>query len=279
MFLQLNIKTPLKTSEKVEEVLYQADVLGWETQEVGEFANYLVYPKGQAQAEELLKVLSEIPEVEVSTTWIKEENWAEMWKKNFKPLKVGKRLIIAPPWEVPREVNSSEVLVVIEPGQAFGTGHHPTTQLMLKHIEEFASSSKPDLKVLDLGCGTAILSVALLKLLPKAKVWAIDIDKDALSAGMYNAKLNDLEDKIIFSEEIPLEKFDLIMANIGFRELKKLAEKITEVANTNACAFLSGILSEDKEKLLQVYTKLGWKLKKAEDLREWGFLWISRQSK
>ena len=275
MFLQLVIKVPQNLSERVENILYESDVLGWETQETGDFITYLVYSKDEnSDVKELTATLSNLPEVEVSIQWIKEENWAEMWKENFKPIEVGDRLVIAPPWESVKE--KTKTVVIIEPGQAFGTGHHPTTKLMLLHIEKIAEILPKGAKVLDLGCGTGILSIALLKLVPDAEVWAVDIDPEAISATLYNAKINQVEKNIITSTNLPSKKFDLIMANIGFRELKKLANYITGASKPNADAFLSGVLSEDKEELLEVYLNFGWKIKKAEDLQEWGFLWISR---
>ncbi|RLG12086.1 hypothetical protein DRN73_03600 [Candidatus Pacearchaeota archaeon] len=280
VYYQIIITSPQILREKIEEFLYENIPQGWETIEIGKKIQFNVFieENNKIQLKKLENLLILYPELKIEYKVLKSQNWAEIWKVNFKPIKVGKNLVILPPWEKYQK-KSYEVLVVIEPGQAFGTGHHATTQMMLENIEKYFENTKElqslkEIKILDLGCGTGILGIACAKLCQFCKIWAIDIDEEALKAAFYNIKLNKIEKRIILKKEIPQETFDLILANIGYKELKKMASIIKKISKRNTQVFLSGFLFEDKEDIMKIYQKIGFKVIKIQKQEEWGFIWF-----
>jgi len=279
MYLQIEVSLPRNKSKTFEELLYDLFPAGWETIENEKEVTFIVFLK-EEEKEKIEKIKSEAGKEgkKIKILFIEDKDWNEVWKAGFKPLKVGRRLVIVPPWEIynPEE---GEVIIIIEPGQAFGTGHHPTTQMMLNNIEKFFEQRKEKerLKVLDLGCGTGILGIACAKLYKNIKVLAVDIDKEALKATNYNAKLNGVSPVVKTAEEIQETGFDLVVANIGYKELCKLAELIKNSVKIGGSVFLSGILKEDLDKLERRYLKLGFKKVYREEKEEWGFLWIEKR--
>jgi ribosomal protein L11 methyltransferase len=108
---------------------------------------------------------------------VSEENWAEAWKQHYHPLRVGQRIVVRPTWE-PADLKPDDIEIALDPGMAFGTGTHPTTQLCLEAIEDWMP---PGQSVLDLGCGSGILSIAAAKL-GASNIFAIDVDPVAVEA-------------------------------------------------------------------------------------------------
>ena len=146
----------------------------------------------RARLEESLWHLGQIlPLPNPSYTPIVEQDWSEAWKKNFQPIRIGKRLIIVPAWLNP-PLAPEAVALRIDPGMAFGTGTHPTTQLCLAAIERHL---KPGQRVIDLGTGSGILAVAAVKL-GAERVQAFDIDAEAVRVAKENAEINGVTDRI-----------------------------------------------------------------------------------
>ena len=193
MYWQITLKVPKNLAETVEDFLYTHISQGWQTIEINSEFLFIIYLEEKSQKlEDLKKFLVIYPQIQIESRVLKEENWEEKWKVNFKPLKIGKKIIILPPWEDYNPINQ-EIIIIIEPGQAFGTGHHPTTQMMLKNIEIFKEKIQTPyetLKVLDLGCGTGILAIACAKIFKNCLIWAVDIDILAIKACKKNALLN-----------------------------------------------------------------------------------------
>jgi ribosomal protein L11 methyltransferase len=184
---------------------------------------------------------------------VKTEDWSSSWKVHFKPLRVGKRLLIIPTWEE-AAVQSGDLVIRIDPGMAFGTGGHETTRLCLELLESVIENS-PLLTVpslLDLGTGSGILAMAA-RLLGAGRILALDIDPDAIIVARENLVLNQLTDQIECGT-IPLESleesFDIILANILAEELVRLAPFLTNRLQPGGSLILSGILA-DKEQLVR----------------------------
>src|ERR1019366_4876040 len=144
---------------------------------------------------------------------IADPGWATMWQSRFEPLAVGDRFLIVPPWH--RATESGRISVTVLPGQAFGTGHHPTTSGALLAIDDLVAHHKIA-RALDVGTGSGILAIAIA-MLGVRKVMGIDNDATALDNACENAKLNEMARRVAFSTT-PIArvrgKFDLVVANI-----------------------------------------------------------------
>jgi ribosomal protein L11 methyltransferase len=285
MYLVFTLAVSKEVAPLIEEELYSLARSGWEYEErdlevIFKFYFPLNLEKKDSDLLEHLHSLSqkyEVAKVELSLQ--PKEKWEEIWKYNFPPLKVGKRLLVLPPWEEEKE-EEGRIKVIIYPGQAFGTGHHATTQLMLENLDEFleGKEDKP-LRVLDMGCGSGILAIGVAKLCQKASILAVDIDGLALSATHENAERNKVLSQVKIAKEVPKEerdkKFDLILANIGQKELKALSSLFKELSKPgDTYLMLSGFFKEDAEDIFRHYFQLGFKKVKSQSFREWGFLML-----
>ncbi len=190
----------------------------------------------------------------------KTQDWVDGWKKNFTPL-ATKKFLIVPPWD--KQDFGIKKTIVIEPGMAFGTGHHATTLLCLELLEECSFSD--DDSVLDVGTGTGILAIACSKL-GLNKITATDIDPDALTATTYNLQLNDITGIELQNTDIPSNrKFDCVVANILAVVLKKILPLLTEATSEMGCLILSGLLEEDAAEMINEVKKCNFNLQLLEE--------------
>lgn len=211
----------------------------------------------------------------LETRPLPEEDWACAWQEYFKPLRIGKRLVIKPSWEV-YVPDPRDIVIEIDPGRAFGTGHHPSTSLILERLEElFEEVFGPngvEPYALDVGTGTGILAMAAAKLGAR-EVVAIDIDPEAAEVARENVLRNHLHDKVHVSTtpvwEL-MDAYDLIMANISAYELVLLAKKLAELLNSGGRLLLSGFLKEQAEEVISAYESRGLKLVEQKTDREFG---------
>lgn len=287
MYLQLTISAPADIADLVEEHFYLTEGLSWEREEKGESVLFRFYfpislpSEDKFRLEAVEKISAQFPDIKTEYALIERENWETIWKYHFKPLAIGKRLLILPPWE---EVDETveRLPIYIDPGQAFGTGHHASTQLILENLEIFLEETRRKTKaplVLDMGCGTGILAIATAKLCPEARIYAVDIDDLALEATERNARLNRVETQITVISSLSGEsnlRFDLILANIGYKELSSLAETFSKLSRNSAYLLLSGVLREDIEALWRIYQPLGFRKIKTQFLKEWAFLALEK---
>ncbi|MBX5436459.1 MAG: 50S ribosomal protein L11 methyltransferase [Alicyclobacillaceae bacterium] len=180
---------------------------------------------------------------------VDESEWENAWKDHFRPIPVGRRLMVVPSWERDtwhEQVSGADrerIAVVIEPGMAFGTGTHPTTQLCLEALEALVF---PGARVLDVGCGTAILSVAAARL-GAGRVVAVDIDPVAVSVATRNVADNGLSDVIEVCQGDLLsgvagEPFDLVVANILRDAVVGLAPQLPGRLAPGGRALVSGFV-------------------------------------
>ncbi len=186
-------------------------------------------------------------------TAVNAEDWSSSWKVHFKPLRVGKHLLVVPTWEEAAQL-PDDLVIRIDPGMAFGTGGHETTRLCLELLEQAMEScdtpSTPSL--LDLGTGSGILAMAA-SLLGGGRILALDIDPDAVVVARENLALNELSDRVECGTaplEALTENFDIILANILAEELVRLAPFLIDRLHSGGALILSGILGE-KEQLVR----------------------------
>jgi ribosomal protein L11 methyltransferase len=177
--------------------------------------------------------------------------WRDAWRAYFKPLRVGERLVIKPSWEA-YQAAPGDVVITLDPGQAFGTGTHESTQLVLA---ELSSQVTSDMRVLDVGTGSGILAIACL-LLGAGAADAIDTDPLAISATRENAEANRVAGRLAASErglsELT-ERYPLVLANIEARVLIPLAPELAARVADGGRLILSGLLHADAEPVRAAY--------------------------
>lgn len=181
----------------------------------------------------------------VSAAEISDYGWAEKWKEHFKPRKVGRRLVVKPSWE-PYLCAPDEIVLTIDPGQAFGTGSHETTRMCLRLLEKLFDAPEAPRRVLDIGTGTGILGIAAA-MLGASFVLGIDTDPKAAEVAAENAKGNGVADRFEASFA-PLSTFDgaydLVLANLLAELLIDLKTEIAARCVPGGHLILSGILTE-----------------------------------
>ena len=191
---------------------------------------------------------------------VREEDWANNWKKYFKPIRVGDRIVVKPEWE---ELDAEEpagsahaagtqrIVVEINPGMAFGTGSHESTKLCLELLEKYV---KPGARVLDLGTGSGILAVASV-LLGAQSVLGIDIDEYAVKTAAENAAINKVESKCAFRVGNLLDGvsgvYQVVLANIIADVILRLVGQVADYMEPGAVLICSGIIDDREEEVLR----------------------------
>jgi ribosomal protein L11 methyltransferase len=222
------------------------------------------------QLEEALWYLGRIqPLPPAEMRLIQQTNWAEAWKQHYRPIAIGQRLLITPAWIDPPD--ASRIAIRIEPGMAFGTGTHPTTQLCLELIEAFHASQPyaHGWQTIDVGCGSGILAIAALKLGSRHAL-GVDIDPEAIDCALQNAQLNEVAPRLdlavgslanIRSGRFALRQADLVLANILAPVLVRLLDEgLGELLATRGWLVLSGILAEQSAQVEHAVQRNGLRL-------------------
>ena len=220
---------------------------------------------------------------------IADQNWMEAWKQHYQPIPVGQRLIIVPVWlESPEP---ERISIKIDPGMAFGTGTHPTTQLCLELIEASMETLKESetfrvLNVLDIGCGSGILSIAALKL-GAASALGVDIDTESIRNARDNADKNKVGEEFIIGQgsvteilegKFPLRKAPLVVSNILAPVILRLFDDgLAELAEPGGSVILSGILEEQAEPVAQAAQANGLVLNERKQMGDWVVLSLMKQ--
>jgi ribosomal protein L11 methyltransferase len=204
----------------------------------------------------LKKIRPEMPRPQVKTATLPEQDWGENWKRFFKPVQVTSRFVVKPPWSRIR-LRKDQIPIDIAPGMAFGTGTHATTILCIRALEEELHSRS--LSVLDVGTGSGILSIVSAKSGAK-EVWGIDIDGVAVENARENVEKNHVSEivKIRKGSIGDLhKKFDVIVANIDLKSLRRMRKPLLGHLNDRGLLILSGILEEEKERIRKHYLETG----------------------
>jgi ribosomal protein L11 methyltransferase len=199
---------------------------------------------------------------------IKYQNWHTSYEKYFKPIKVNENLMVVPDWYKINNTDNMDYIRII-PGMAFGTGHHETTQLI---IESLVDNININDSVLDLGSGSGILSIAALKF-GASEVMAIEYDEDCKDNFYENMALNSINTKYTLSiEDVLLYKdynYDLIIANINKNVIIDLLPNIKKFQKKKFKIILSGLLVDDQEDIIQIISRLDFKIIEQTQMGEW----------
>ncbi len=217
------------------------------------------------------------PEPEV--TPLLDEAWASAWQQSFPPRAVGERLLVLPPWEseAAHADDRRRVVLVIEPGRAFGTGHHGSTEGCLVLLER-ALAGRRGARVLDIGTGSGILAVAAVKL-GAAGVLAIDVDPDATAAARANVDRNDCADRVeiaLTGPEAVEGAYSLVVANLLTHTHLALRAVYARLVEPGGDLVLGGILAEEDASVAGALAPLGLALVQREVLEGWSSLALHR---
>jgi ribosomal protein L11 methyltransferase len=202
---------------------------------------------------------------------VKSENWQTEWQKYYHPITVG-AFCVAPEWET---AISHKIAIKISPKMAFGTGTHESTQLILQAISDL---DVKDARVLDLGCGSGILSIAVSKL-GAAAVDALDIDADAISNCRENLRLNEITAVVPARQDLsglPQKPYDLILANIDKPLLENMSGQIYNYVAIAGLVILAGLLVQDLPEMQRIYEASGFTYEASAQKGEWGLLMLRR---
>ena len=214
----------------------------------------------------------------LTSSVIEDEDWSSSWKKHFTPFSVTPGLVIKPSWEEYLPA-STELVIEMDPGMAFGTGHHATTSLCLGFMRKVLQE-RPG-PALDVGTGTGILAMAAA-LFGARQVMAIDNDPAAVEAAQENIVKNGLSGRVEVSQT-PLEelegKYALVVANIIHDVLLVMAPDLTRLTESGGTLVLSGILAgEQADNIIRVYGEAGFSLTGKEEKGEWAALGLKKET-
>ena len=207
--------------------------------------------------------------LELSVTLVDDRDWKDNWKQFYRPMEIGSRLIVAPAWE---HVTTDKLLLKIDPGMAFGTGSHETTSLCLELLQEEQLEGK---RVLDVGCGSGILSQAAV-LMGADSACGCDIDEAAVCAAKSNARLNGLENKTSYYKGDLLEfadgRFDIVVANIVADIIMQLTRDIKHVLPFGGTFISSGIIDSRVDEVVSFIQKNGFEIAEIRERRGWAVI-------
>ena len=210
----------------------------------------------------------DIGEGSVTLSNVKESDWANEWKKYYKPTKIGKKIVVKPSWEEYQQ-EEGDLIIELDPGMAFGTGTHETTSMCIRELENYVDDTKT---VFDIGCGSGILAIAAAKLGAKDVV-AGDLDEVAVKVSKENCEINHVSDKVTVKHgslfEVVDSKADVIVANIIADIIKILAKDVSKFLNEDGVFISSGIILAKIDEVCESLTENGFEIVKVERLGEW----------
>jgi ribosomal protein L11 methyltransferase len=208
---------------------------------------------------------------ELIVTERNEEDWANAWKEHYKPFRAGERVVIAPPWHAYEAESCDEIIVILDPGMAFGTGTHPSSRLALICLERTIS---PGDSVFDVGTGSGILAIAAAKL-GASKVDAVDIEPVAVRSTGENAERNGVSELIQTAvgsapPNNPFEgPYDLVLANIIARVLVEISDGLVASVKPGGTLVLSGIIESKEPMVRTAFESRGYLLTDRSQMEDW----------
>lgn len=217
-----------------------------------------VYPENMEDAKNLKDDLSEKNLGQCLIEEKDDEDWANNWKKYYKPLEIGEKLAIVPEWEA--YDNNKRIVIKINPGMAFGTGTHESTYMCLELLERYV---KRDDEIFDIGCGSGILAIAALKLGAK-RALAVDIDDKCIDASHENASLNNIEDKMDIKKgnllDVVKGRANLIVSNIIAEIIVDEIKNLKNHMDKGGIFITSGIIKERRQMVIDALEENGFEI-------------------
>ncbi|GGH84937.1 ribosomal protein L11 methyltransferase [Pullulanibacillus pueri] len=205
----------------------------------------------------------------VTLNEVNEDDWADEWKKYYKPTRITERLTITPTWETYEPIKENECIIELDPGMAFGTGTHPTTVLCLQMIEKYLTQGN---HVLDVGTGSGVLSIAAAKLGAES-VLAVDLDDVAVRVARENVKQNHVADKVTLQQNDLVKglsgDYDLIVANILAEIILLFTDGAYSLLKSGGKFIASGIIKRKYPEVEQALLSSGFTIQETVEEEEW----------
>jgi len=244
-----------------------------------------VYLENSAEGKKTLAEIGDAMEVlgsqgdygtlEILVSEMRDEDWSENWKKYFKPIEIGDKVVIVPEWEE-YENRGNRTVFKVNPGMSFGTGSHESTQMCIEELEKHLEKGD---KILDLGCGSGILSVIGL-LLGAGDAVAVDIDPMAVETAYKNLELNNLSKEVYhgFAGDVTSDKklysqiegkYDIVLANIVADVIIALSKTVPLFMKESSTFICSGIINERCEEVREALENAGLVIKEVRQRGEW----------
>lgn len=230
---------------------------------------------GAVLTDDLRHRMLDFPDVELVAKPLYEQDWAVSWRAFFGVVETGGKVIVVPSW-IEHDAKPGQMVIKLDPGQAFGTGHHETTRMCMLALE---GAVKPGMSVLDVGTGSGILAITAV-LLGAGRVRAIDIDPIATRVALENFAENGVTGQIEVSTGVLDESvgagFDIVVANINRDANTSLAGAFARAAAPGGTLILSGILDDDAERVTKAAEDAGFSLRATNAERDWRQLTLVR---
>ncbi|MEN8907738.1 MAG: 50S ribosomal protein L11 methyltransferase, partial [Clostridiales bacterium] len=199
---------------------------------------------------------------------IDDKDWENEWKKYYKRFDITQKIIIQPTWDQ-EKINENKIVIKLDPGMAFGTGTHETTKMCANLLEKYLKKSD---SVLDVGCGSGILSIIATKL-GALRVNAFDIDSVAVKVANQNFIQNSVEKKILLKccilEDISIFKYNIVVANVISDTIIDLGQNFKTYLKDEGLVIVSGIIKDRKKNVIDVYNSLGYDYITSTESGEW----------
>ena len=267
------------------------DAIGHEEVPTGDMQVVAYFPQNEQaaalrhQLEEAIWHMSQIvPIGAIEYKLILDQNWMEAWKANYKPLKIGRNLIVLPAWVDP-VLAEGRIPIIISPDMAFGTGTHPSTQLCMLALEKYGVK---EMDVIDIGTGSGILSIEAAKL-GANRILGVDNDPEAIPSAINNAALNGVGNKIVF--EVGTHT-DVLNRKDGFNQAPRvianilspilanmLSTGLTDLVSPTGLLFLGGVLEHQAQDLADLARSLGMTLRETLHQEDWVVLVLHKPAR
>ncbi len=211
-----------------------------------------------------------LPPITMARERIEAQDWHSAWKRHFKPIFISARVLVRPSWEAAVALAPGQIEIIIDPKQAFGTGHHATTRSMVQMLEKYL---RPGMRAVDVGTGTGILAIAAAKLASNVQIVAFDTDPIAVEAAFENINLNRVQDCVkLYTGPLAalrVQTVDLILANLQYHPLLSLLADFAPRLQRNGVLLLSGLLVQEGESIRPALENVGMQCIETRTEEEW----------